>query len=123
LLYFGLRGRAELIRLVLHVAQVEYKTQEPSSWPEDAEKTPFGKLPVWTESDGWKLAQSQSIVRYLAKKHGLTPSNERDAALVESIQDHWVEIRDQLVKVFFEKNEDVKAKKLDNLQTSLKVRY
>src|SRR4051812_48818940 len=94
LIYFPVRGRAEIIRLVLAEAGVEYdehpilKGEPPRNGrPTDFAELkasgllPFQAAPVWEDADGFRLAQSLAIVRYLSKKHGLMGSNPREEAL------------------------------------------
>ena len=74
LVYFAARGRAELIRLVLAEAGVDYQehhvghgTPPVQGRPTDFDTLkatpllPFGAVPVWEEPDGFVLAQSGAI--------------------------------------------------------------
>jgi glutathione S-transferase len=91
LLYFPGRGRAEVIRLLLAEAGVEWDehhvghgTPPAGGRPTDlaalkaAGVLPFGAVPMWEEPDGFRLAQSAAILAHLARRHGL-----RGAGLVE----------------------------------------
>jgi len=93
LIYFAGRGRAELIRLVLAEAAVEYQehvigngTPPSNGRPTDFQTLkatgtlPFDAVPVWEEPDGFRLAQSAAIASYLARGHGLYPKTDREAA-------------------------------------------
>src|SRR5512146_1851605 len=93
LIYFAARGRAELIRVVLAEAGVDYDEHpigkgtppvggRPTDFQtlKDSGLLPFQAAPVWEEPDGFRLAQSMSIARYLAAKHGLAGKTPRDAA-------------------------------------------
>ena len=46
----------------------------------------FGQLPVLHHGD-FELAQSHSIVRYLASRHGLCGDSEKETALINMIYD------------------------------------
>ena len=93
LVYFAVRGRAELIRLVLAEAAVAYQEHPigKGTPPADGRPTdfqalkatgtlPFDAAPVWEEPDGFRLAQSGAIATYLARGHGLYPKTDREAA-------------------------------------------
>ena len=71
LTYFNLKGRAELSRLILAEAGVDYEDcrLERDEWAQFKERSfaPFGQLPV-LEVDGVVVAQSNSISRFLARR-------------------------------------------------------
>jgi glutathione S-transferase len=84
LIYFAGRGRAELIRLVLAEAGVDYQehvvgkgTPPANGRPTDfaalkaTGDLPFEALPVWEEPGGFRLAQSLAIACHIARAHGL----------------------------------------------------
>ncbi len=96
LIYFSTRGRAELIRLILAQAGAEYEEENvgpydvTSKTPEFlALKTsgalPFDALPLWQEPDGFTLAQSDAIVRHVARAHGLYGADARESALCDMV--------------------------------------
>jgi len=84
LIYFASRGRAELIRLVLAEAGVDYQefvvgegTPPVGGRPTDMAalkatgELPFDAVPVWEEPGGLRLAQSAAIANHIARAHGL----------------------------------------------------
>ncbi|KAI9565907.1 hypothetical protein GHT06_009705 [Daphnia sinensis] len=77
LIYFNLRGRAELARLILQHQEIAFEDFrfEREDWPKYKAGTPFGQVPV-LEVDGKPLAQSNAIARYLARQHGLAGQND-----------------------------------------------
>ena len=108
LTYFSSRGRAELIRLVLAEAGVVY--QEVSVGPYDPAAQPaafvelrargelaYDALPLWEEPDGFRLVQSDAIVRHLARTHWLYGATVREAArcdqFLAGIEDTRIEMR------------------------------
>lgn len=103
LLYFPLRGRANLIRMVLHLGKIEYEPVIPD-WPAAKDQQPFLQLPVWKEGD-FVLSQSGAIVRYLASKSNLIPANDQERGLVDSVVDAWSEVRGKAVQVFLAKTD------------------
>lgn len=80
--YFGLPGRAEVARLLLHTAtkKVEWvdKRHDFAGWGEFKKSAPlpFGQLPALELEDGSYLAQSSAIERYVAVLTGAEPKDE-----------------------------------------------
>lgn len=113
LIYFPARGRAELIRLVLAEAGVEYvehpigkDTPPLNGRPTDfaalkaSGQLAFEAVPVWEEADGFRLAQSLAIVNHLGRQHGLAGKTPRDQALVEQSLGGYDDARAELRKLF-----------------------
>jgi glutathione S-transferase len=84
LIYFAVRGRAELARLVAAEAGLDYQEHlvGKGTPPADGRPTdftalkatgdlPFEALPVWEEPGGFRLAQSLAIANHIARSHGL----------------------------------------------------
>ncbi|XP_038611198.1 hematopoietic prostaglandin D synthase isoform X2 [Tachyglossus aculeatus] len=71
LVYFNLRGRAEIIRYLFAYMDLKYEDQriEPADWPGIKPLLPFGKIPI-LEVDGVILHQSLAIARYFAREAG-----------------------------------------------------
>lgn len=69
--YFDIAGRAEPIRILFHIAGVQYDdVRIPfKDWPEVKKTTPLGFVPVLT-IDGQDFCQSISLTRYAAKLAG-----------------------------------------------------
>jgi glutathione S-transferase len=112
LFYFPSRGRAELIRLVLAEAGVDYQEHPigKGTPPVDGRPTdftalkatpllPFGAAPVWEESDGFILAQSAAIASHLARIHGLRGKTPREAAQCDQLLGAFDDVRLELRKV------------------------
>ena len=115
LTYFGIKGRAELSRLILAAAEMPYEDNRVTNeqWavlkPSEYQlklldgkhtaynltchfssfipATPFGSLPI-LEYDGEELAQSITVARFLAKKCGLGGRNELESAQADMVVDH-----------------------------------
>lgn len=69
LLYFDLRGRAEMTRLALHAGGVEFEDARfaRGEWPDIKPTTPRGSVPVLTLDDGTTVTESVAILRYAGK--------------------------------------------------------
>jgi glutathione S-transferase len=105
LTYFNIRGLAEPIRLIFAAAGVEYEDNriEKSQWPELKSTFEYGQLPV-LEVGGKRLAQSNSIARYLARKFELAGADEWEAAKIDELVDVLVDIRSEWRKFFMEQD-------------------
>ena len=109
--YFNIRGRAEVARLIMAHANVEYEDYrfefndfatikaskkhlgylERLSWFSKEKECsspdyPLGQVPV-LEVDGKMLAQSRAINRFLAKKYGLAGKDAMEQAKVDMYVD------------------------------------
>ncbi|KAJ3292644.1 hypothetical protein HK104_005139 [Borealophlyctis nickersoniae] len=114
ILYFPFQGRAEPIRILLRFLGVAYTERVAvnnllftypipipptnhlrfvKSWPADKPTTPFGQLPVLTETldDGTTItvAQSRTILRHLARVHGLDGETELEKTLCDQYNECW----------------------------------
>jgi glutathione S-transferase len=110
LTYFSSRGRAELIRLLLADTGVEHDEIAVGPWsptdlPSDfvalraSGKLAYGALPLWEEPDGFHLAQSDAILRHLARTHGRYGASARETArcdeLIAGVEDARAALRGQ----------------------------
>jgi len=108
LTYFSQRGRAELIRLVCADADIAHEEKGLGLY-HPVDKTPafdalkatgslpFDAVPLWEEADGFRLAQSNAIVRHLARTHDRYGHGAREAArcdmILESVEETRLELR------------------------------
>lgn len=91
LTYWPKRGRAEQIRLLLNELGQPYEDVHVEKGPEFAKLRaqgprvlPFGSVPVLEDGD-FRIAQGPAILSYLARKHGIAPSELQAAARADSI--------------------------------------
>lgn len=91
--YFGIRGRAEAIRLALFVTETPFEDNRVAKkdWPALKPKTPYGSLPL-LQIDSETGAQSQSLLRYVGKVTGLYPSDALAALRVDEVLDALSEL-------------------------------
>ncbi|XP_072050122.1 hematopoietic prostaglandin D synthase-like [Amphiura filiformis] len=89
LIYFNMRARGEVARLLFTLAQVEFqdiRIEYPSEeWIKLKPTTPLGQLPV-LEVDGQRLVQSKAIFKYLAREFVYGKSNW-ECAEIDGIMD------------------------------------
>jgi glutathione S-transferase len=128
LTYFNSAGRAEVPRILLEDAGVDYDFVAITNWAEVkpeyqaagsfpssllmahqswvltlgicAGKAPFGQLPIY-EEPGLVLAQSSAIARHLAREHGYYGETAHDAALIDQALEGVADIVTRLVQALF----------------------
>lgn len=126
--YFDARGAAEVARLLLAVADEPYRdtrfmlapgTMEAPEFKEAKESgfldMNLGRAPVLITSDGRAIGQSKAIERYLARKFNLMGDDDVEAAQVDCISEHCLDVKlAQMRKGFSmfnrEKTDEEKAK-------------
>ncbi|CEL96819.1 unnamed protein product [Vitrella brassicaformis CCMP3155] len=131
LFYFHARGRAEIIRLIFAQAEVEYddvRFREPPHAMEDFERLkgegelPFDQVPI-LEVDGMVLAQSQAIVRYIARKHGLMGGTELDNAFADMVACGTEDLRQKFTQMIFAKTEQEREQQLQTFSKEVLPRW
>jgi glutathione S-transferase len=90
-------SRGEECRLALHVAGVPWQDDRIAreAWAALKPQTPFGGLPTLTV-DGVVLGQSNAILAYVGRKHGLHPKDDLTAARHEAVMMHVEDLRAQI---------------------------
>lgn len=109
LIYFNVRGRAQGLRYLCadNGIALEEKWTEFGDWPALKPTIVFGQLPV-LEDGTFKLAQSNAILRYVARKHDLYGSNDQERALIDMVNDTQEEIRLTYLKMIYQEYETEK---------------
>jgi len=114
LLYFPLRGRAEIPRLILEDHKASYENVVPANWGEVKPKMvedgtcPYGQMPVLVDGD-LKVAQSNTIIRYLGRKYHLNGSSEADLVAIDGLIDHGEDVRREYLKQIYQNRLEAKA--------------
>lgn len=96
LIYFDAAvSRGEECRLALHCAGVEFEDARiaRAAWPALKPTMPFGALPVLELPGRPPLAQSNAILVYVGRKHGLHPQDDFEAARHEAMMCHVEDLR------------------------------
>ncbi|XP_036037649.1 hematopoietic prostaglandin D synthase isoform X2 [Onychomys torridus] len=116
LIYFNMRGRAEIIRYIFAYLDIKYEDHriEQADWPKIKPTLPFGKIPV-LEVEGFTLHQSLAIARYLTKSTDLAGKTELEQCQADAV----VDTLDDFMSLFpwAEKNQDVKERTFKELLT------
>ncbi|CAF4219825.1 unnamed protein product [Adineta steineri] len=89
LYYYDIRGRAEIIRLILAAANRRYNDVcfNITQCSENKSKMLIGQIPVLEFANNTQLTQSLSIARYLAKETGLGGTHNLESARMDSVVD------------------------------------
>jgi glutathione S-transferase len=90
------------------------------SWLELKPKTTFGQVPMIIFEDGTELVQTNAILRALARKYGLYGSSEKEANMIDMINDGQEDERLRYLRMIYQNYEDGKATYIEELATRLK---
>lgn len=110
LIYFNSRGRAEPLRFLFALAEVEYedvRLDHGENWQAMKPKTPFGQVPV-LDIDGFQLAQTKAIARYLGKEFKMAGRNNLESAKADMLVDGVDDVSSHMRPVFREKDPEKK---------------
>ncbi|XP_044144242.1 glutathione S-transferase Mu 4 [Bufo gargarizans] len=129
--YWDIRGIAHAIRLLLEYTGTPYEEKryvtggapdyDKSQWLDEKEKLglDFPNLPYLLDGDV-KLTQSNTILRYIAGKHGLCGNTDSEKILVSQIENEAMDFRMRLVTIAYNPNfEELKGPYLEKLPTVL----
>jgi glutathione S-transferase len=88
-------SRGEECRLALHLAGVEFEDVRLSreAWAALKPQTPFGSVPLLEMPGKPVLAQSNAILVFIGRSHGLHPKADFDAARHEAVMCHVEDLR------------------------------
>lgn len=123
LIYFTLKGRAEVSRVLFFLGNQEYEDFhiKLEEWPLWKEKMPFLQAPVLeiTRENGEKLelAQTNAIERFLANKFNLYGKNEWERARIDMIVEHIIDLHTAIVSLYFKPDSDERKKEFEKVYT------
>nr|CAD01094.1 glutathione S-transferase [Xenopus laevis] len=130
--YWDIRGLAHSIRLLLEYTGTQYEEKlyvtgdapnyDKSQWLNEKEKLglDFPNLPYLVDGDV-KLTQSNAILRYIARKHGLCGESEKEKNYVDLIENQAMDFRMGLVVIAYSPQfETLKGPYLEKLPIALK---
>ena len=102
LTYFDYAGsRGEEVRLALTLAGVEFEDRRIKfdDWPALKPTTPFGTLPTLEVEGRGVLAQTNTILAYIGREHGMLPEDSWEAAQHEALLAACEELRGTVMPV------------------------
>lgn len=87
-------GRGEASRLAFHIAGADWVDDRFSGdWPTKKPTTPFGGLPILEIAGKGVISQSNAILSYIGREHGLLPEDPWEAARHASVMDAIEQLR------------------------------
>ncbi|KAH3876412.1 probable glutathione S-transferase 9 [Dreissena polymorpha] len=126
LIYFDLRGRGEIPRLLFTAAGVDFvdeRIDDQEKWFKVLKaKMPQRALPV-LEVDGKKLSQSLTICRYLAREFGLIGKSSWEQARAEEVMDTMDDLRGEVAKWIHEQDQCKKAEIEERLKDEIYPKF
>lgn len=110
-------SRGEECRLALHVAGVDFVDERipNSAWGERKENTPFGSLPVLEVEGKGAIAQSNAILCFVGRTHGMHPVDPWEAAQHEALMLAVEELRYRIAPSMTMKDPDEKRRAREEL--------
>jgi len=118
-------SRGEECRLALHVAGVPFEDVriKGADWPALKPKTPFGSVPFLELPDGRMLAQSNAILVFIGRRHGVHPKDDLEAATHEAILQYCEELRVTLAPSLRISDPEAKKKAREDLAADYLPRW
>lgn len=126
LTYFDFPGsRGEECRLALHLAGVAFEDErlKPADWPTRKEQTPWGSLPTFEVEGRGVLAQTNAILVYVGREHGLHPTDPWTAARHEELMSAVEELRAHVVPVLRIQDPEQRVKAREELASGFLQRW
>ncbi|XP_064649375.1 glutathione S-transferase P-like [Lineus longissimus] len=113
--YFGCRGRGHHTRYLLKDQGIacEEVIVDFKDWPVLKPKMEFGQLPCLKDGD-FQLVQSNAILRHLGRTHGLYGSNNREAAMIDMLNDGVEDERMKYTNMIYKNYEAGKEPYINN---------
>ncbi|KAG7461564.1 hypothetical protein MATL_G00192370 [Megalops atlanticus] len=116
--YFAVRGRCGAMRIMLADQDQEWKENVVAfeDWMKGDLKAScvFGQLPKFEDGD-FVLFQSNSILRYLGRKHGAYGKDENEAALIDMMNDGVEDLRVKYLRMIYHEYEAGKDQYIKDL--------
>ncbi|KAL4641885.1 glutathione S-transferase P-like isoform X1 [Arapaima gigas] len=120
--YFPIRGRCNAAKLLLFDQGQEWLdiVVTIDQWMKgDLKKTcAFGQLPKFEDGD-LTLFQSNAILRHLGRKHGLYGKDDKEAALVDMMNDSVEDLRSKYLRMIYHEYETGKNNYIKELPGQL----
>lgn len=95
-------SRGEECRLALRIAGVDFEDNRipQSAWPALKPTTPFGSLPIFEMPEKVPVSQSNAILGYIGRAHGLLPADAWEAMRLESLMAATEDLRHAVGRTF-----------------------
>jgi glutathione S-transferase len=122
LVYFKVRGRSESLRYLVRDNDIALEEQfvDFADWPAIKPTTHFGQLPILYDGE-LQVAQSNAILRYFARKHGLYGKNDIEAVTIDMLNDTQEDLRLGYLKLIYQQYDTEKENYIKSLPDKLSV--
>jgi len=122
LVYFPVRGRAQCIRYMCIDNDIPFEDSlvEIENFPNVKNTFMFGQLPVLYDGE-FEISQTNAILHYLAKKHGLYGDSDKDMARVDMIHEQRTDVFLEYGRLVWMNFEEGKEEFITKLPEKLKV--
>jgi len=120
LTYFPVRGRAQALRYMCldNGIELDEHVVRGEEWPQIKPNCVFGQLPVF--SDGpLELAQSNAILRHVARNHNLYGKDNTEMSLIDMINDSQEDLRLSYVRLIYQQYDTEKDNYIKGLPEKL----
>ena len=103
--YFNVRGRAEVIRIILEETNTPYTERRITidEWPLLKSNFTFGQIPVYEEGD-LLFNQPNAIYRYLGRKFNLYGDSTLEHVRCDMVQETFVDAQNTLGEFYWNPN-------------------
>nr|XP_015200679.1 PREDICTED: glutathione S-transferase P-like [Lepisosteus oculatus] len=120
--YFPCRGRCEALRILLADQGQPWKeiVVTMQEWMKGDLKASclFGQLPKFEDGD-FVLYQSNTLLRYLGRKHGAYGKDDKQASLIDMMNDSVEDMRLKYMRLIYQEYETGKEKYIKDLPNDL----
>jgi glutathione S-transferase len=117
-------SRGEECRLALFVAGVDFEDNRisRSAWQALKTTTPFGTVPIFEMPERPAVSQSNAILGYIGRAHGLLPDDAWEAMRLESLLCAAEDLRHAVTKTFgIENADELKHRRTELVEGPLKT--
>ena len=113
-------SRGEECRLAMHVAGMDFEDVrlQRDAWLAMKPSTPFGSVPLLEMPGKAPLAQSNAILVFVGRKHGLHPADDFEAARHEAMMGHVEDLRAKVTPMLLMTDAAEKKKAREELVAS-----
>jgi len=122
LIYFPVRGRGQALRYLCKDNDIalDEVVVNFADWPALKPKTPLGQLPVFHDG-ALELGQSNAILRYVSRKHGLYGKDDHEMTLIDMLNDQQEDFRVGYLRLIYQQYDAEKANYITALPDKLAV--
>jgi len=120
--YFGVRGRGQAFKYMCEDNGIAYVEEivDFSNWPAMKPTTALGQLPVVYDGD-FQIGQSNAILRHVARKNGLYGKDDKEATLIDMLNDQQEDARVAYLGMIYKAYETEKDTFIKSLPEKLAV--